>query len=216
VVGKRQAADDVAAQVRDLIVAGEFRPGQFLRLEPLAQKMGTSVTPVREAMVLLRGEGFVDLEPNRGFVVLPLSPRDIEDIYRVHAFVSGELAALAARRLTAEAVDDLAALQQELERAFADGLDTRVEELNHAFHRAINRAAGSPRLIWFLRSASRYAPRMFFARIEGWAGASAHDHQAILRALQEHNPESARAAMTDHVHNAGRLLARHHDTRWKP
>ncbi|MFF7196047.1 GntR family transcriptional regulator [Streptomyces sp. NPDC008079] len=209
----RRRSDDVASYVRDLIVSGGVAPGEFLRLEPLAQRLGLSVTPVREAMGLLRGEGFVELEPNRGFVVLPLSRSDIEDIYRVHAFVSGELAALASRRLTAEALDGLVALQEELVAAHRAGDAARVERLNHFFHREINRAAGSPRLLWFLRTASRYAPRMFFSGVDGWAEASAHDHEAILTALADHDPDAARTAMADHVRHAGELLARHHESR---
>jgi len=170
------------------------------------------VTPVREAMVLLRGEGFVELAPRRGFVVLPMSRADIEDIYRVHAFVSGELAALACRRLSAEAVDRVTAIQVELERAHASGEEVLVEQLNHEFHREINLAADSPRLLWFLRTAARYAPRMFFARIEGWSEASAHDHQAILVALESRNVDAARLAMLNHVSHAGELLARHRES----
>src|SRR5687767_3514729 len=111
---ERQRPDEIAANLRDVIVAGEVAAETFLRIEPLARQLGTSVTPVREAMVLLRGEGFVDLVPNRGFKVLPLSPRDIEDVYRVHAFVSGELAALASRRLNLESLDRLASVQRDL------------------------------------------------------------------------------------------------------
>jgi DNA-binding GntR family transcriptional regulator len=211
VADTRRRSDQIAAYVRDLIVSGEVRAGEFLRLEPLAERLGTSVTPVREAMGLLRGEGFVDQHPHRGFVIRPLTRADIEDIYRVHAFVSGELAALASRRLSAEAVDGLAATQERLVQAQQNGDAALVEQLNHEFHRAINNAAGSPRLLWFLRTASRYAPRLFFARIEGWSQASADDHAAIIAALERRDPDAARVAMSEHVHHAGDLLARHHE-----
>ncbi|GGF48179.1 GntR family transcriptional regulator [Marmoricola endophyticus] len=204
-----QTPDRVAAEVRELIVAGEVRAGEFLRLAPLAQRFGTSVTPVREAMGRLRGEGFVRLEPRRGFVVLPLTDEDLGDVYRVHAYVAGELAALACRRLTDEQLDALRATQDELERAYEAGDADRVEELNYAFHRTINRAAGSPRLQWFLATAASYAPRLFFARIDGWAAASAHEHDTVLRALAARDPDAARRAMAAHVRSAGDLLARH-------
>jgi DNA-binding GntR family transcriptional regulator len=213
VTGRRHLSDDVTAQIRDLIVSGQVRSGDFLRLEPLAQQFGTSVTPVREALGVLRGEGFVDLQPNRGFVVLPLSRTDIEDIYRVHAFVSGELAALACRRLSQENVEAIIAVQRELERAHDRDAAEEVAQLNQDFHRRINNAAGSPRLLWFLKTASRYAPRMFFAQIDGWTEASAREHQEILTALQTRDPERARASMAAHVHSAGELLARHHERR---
>jgi DNA-binding GntR family transcriptional regulator len=62
-----------------------------------------------------------------------------------------------------------------------------------------------------MRTASRYAPRLFFARIDGWSQASADDHAAILAALERHDPDAARAAMSEHVRHAGDLLARHHE-----
>lgn len=211
-VSTRQRSDDAAAHIRDLIVSGEVAPGAFLRLEPIAQDLGISVTPVREAMVLLRGEGFVELEPRRGFVVLAMSRADIEDNYRVHAFVSGELAALACRRLSAESLDRIVTIQHELERAHTTGSESLVADLNHAFHREINLAADSRRLLWFLRASARYAPRLFFARIEGWSEASAHDHQAVLVALAVRDADGARRAMREHVSHAGELLARHRGT----
>lgn len=210
---RKGRTDDVAAHVRDLIISGEVSPGEYLRLAPLAQRLGVSVTPIREAMGLLRGEGFVDQDPNRGFLVRRLSRQDIEDIYRVHAFVSGELAALASRRLSGEDVERLATVQGQLVDAQSGGHASAVEQLNHEFHRMINRAADSPRLSWFLRTASRYAPREFFARIQGWPDASAHDHSAILDALNQRDPEAARAAMSNHVRHAGDLLAHHHEAR---
>lgn len=204
-----QLSDDVATYLRDLIVSGQVRAGEFLRVESLAEQLGTSVTPVREALVSLRGEGFVVLQPRRGFMVAPFTRQDIVDIYQVQAYLAGELAARACLVLDRDRIQGLRAVQTDLEAAHNRMDAEEVERLNHDFHRIINVAARAPKLAQFLVTATRYSPRLFFARIAGWAQASADDHDAILGALQEADPEKARDSMASHVTKAGALLAEH-------
>ena len=204
-----QLSDDVAAYVRDLIVSGQVRAGEFLRLELLADQLGTSVTPVREALVSLRGDGFVILQPRRGFMVAPFTKRDILDIYQVQAYLAGELAARACKALSPDDVEQIRQIQTRLTGAHERNETEEVERLNHEFHRAINVAAAAPKLSQFLVTATRYSPRMFFAQIAGWTQASADDHDAILDALTDDDPERARTTMSEHVSNAGALLADH-------
>ncbi|GAB7007876.1 GntR family transcriptional regulator [Nocardioides sp. AN3] len=208
--------EDVVRRVREQIVTGQVQAGTFLRLEHLAEEMGVSVTPVREAMMQLRSEGFVEWQPRRGFVVLPLTRRDIEDVYRVHAFVAADLARNAVRRLRPVDVDRLEELQDQLEQAHAQGDADQVEQLNHQFHRTINTAADSPRLAHLLRTFTQYAPRLFFAEIAGWPEASASDHRAIIAAIRALDEDAAAAAIDAHIRQAGTLLADHIDRGTRP
>src|SRR5262245_32352064 len=91
-----QLKDEAAAHIRELIVSGQVSPGQLLRLAPLAERLGASITPIREALLLLAQDGWVVQEPNRGFRIAAITRRDVEDAYLVQAFVAGELAARAA------------------------------------------------------------------------------------------------------------------------
>lgn len=207
--GRPQLSDDVATYVRDLIVSGQVRAGDYLRLENLADQLGTSVTPVREALVSLRGEGFVVLQPRRGFVVSPFTKQDVLDIYQVQGYLAGELAARACNNLGEDAIAALVAIQEDLEAAHRRDDAQQVERFNHHFHRAINQAAASPKLTQFLVTATRYSPRLFFAQIAGWTQASADDHRGIIEAFTNSSPEQARSAMTTHVTNAGDLLTSH-------
>src|SRR5580698_10258529 len=75
-----QLADEVVQHVRGLIMAGEVEQGSFIRLDKLAKDMGISATPVREAMAALERDGFVRLEPRRGYIVSRFSRRDIADL----------------------------------------------------------------------------------------------------------------------------------------
>jgi DNA-binding GntR family transcriptional regulator len=206
-----QLSDEVAAHVRELIMSGQLRPGDFIRQEKIAGELGMSATPVREGLLALRGEGFVVLKPRRGFVVAPLSGRDIRDLFTAQALLAGELVARAATRLDDAALDELEVLQHALHHASAAGDADAVEGLNHRFHRVVNLAAEAPKLAWMLELSVRFAPRRFFATIPGWSEASAEGHASIMTALRSRDPEQARDAMRRHIEHAGRLLSEHFD-----
>jgi len=86
-------------------MSGTLRPGTFIRLDETAAELGVSVTPVREALLKLRGEGMVQLEPHRGHVVLPLTRQDIQDIFWLQATIAKELAAAATDHITDAEID---------------------------------------------------------------------------------------------------------------
>ncbi|MBO2451349.1 GntR family transcriptional regulator [Actinomadura barringtoniae] len=201
--------DEVAARIRELIMDGQVRPGEFLRLERLALDFGISVTPVREALQSLRSEGFVQLEPRRGFVVAPLSKQDVNDLFWVQATIAAELTVRAARRMEPETMRDLTGIQRSLEQAVAAGRADLVEDHNHAFHRAINLAADSEKLAWSLGSVSRYVPRGLYGRLPDWPAAVERDHLRILEALRSGDPHAASGAMRLHIMRAGELLIAH-------
>jgi DNA-binding GntR family transcriptional regulator len=207
--GRGQLGDEVASYIRDSIMSGRLRGGEFLRSDRLAEELGISATPVREGLLTLRGEGFVRSEPRRGFVVSTLSRDDIMDLFTVQAMTAGELASRAAHRLTAPQLAEMAELQEQLDEAAKSGAVEKVDDLNNEFHRVLNHAAGSSKIAWFHGVAVRYVPRRFFAWIEGWPDAAVHDHSSILQALNDRDAEAARAAMKEHVMHAGALLADH-------
>jgi DNA-binding GntR family transcriptional regulator len=201
-----QLSLEVAAYVRELILAGQVGPGDSLRIAHLAQALGISSTPVREGLLALRGEGFVAFEPRRGFKVVPLSTADVTDLYWAQAEIAAELARRAAEAATGELVDELEKIGDRMRRSLDAGDLAGIESGNHAFHRLINRAAGAPKLTWLLRSVVRYAPRRFYALIPGWADASLGDHAAIVDALRRRDGPEAAEAMGAHIRHAGALL----------
>lgn len=204
---RRQLSDEVASYVRDLIMSGRLRPGEFIRQERIAETLELSATPVREGLLSLRGEGFVQLKPRRGFVVSPLSASDVRDLFTAQALLAGELVSKATARMGAEDLRELTDVHRALRAAAAAGDGDLVENLNHDFHRRINLIAAAPRLAWMLSISTKFAPRRFFATIPGWPMASADDHEAIIKAITNRDPEAARRAMIRHMENAGELLA---------
>jgi DNA-binding GntR family transcriptional regulator len=208
-MARPQLSDEAAAYVRELVLTGQLKVGEFVRVDRVAEDLDMSVTPVREGLLALRGEGFLELAPRRGFVVAALSEDDVRDLFWVQARIAGELAARATKRLTPEQLKDLEALQEDLTRALDCGNLDEVERCNHAFHRTLNLAAGSPKLTWFLRTATRYVPHRSYHQVGGWPDASVHDHIGILDGLRARDADVVRTAMEEHINHIGQLLIDH-------
>ena len=118
---REQLSDEVAGHLRVAIMSGSLRPGTFVRLDETAAQLGVSITPVREALRTLRGEGLVQLEPNRGHVVAPFTRDDIADIFWLQGTIAAELASTAAQRADDADIDELARLTDALDDAVQGG-----------------------------------------------------------------------------------------------
>lgn len=206
-----QLRDEAASYIRSLILSRQLTAGSYVRLDPLAAELGMSVTPIREALMTLREQGFVELLPNRGFAVLQISPADVADLFLVQSFAAGELAARAAAAATDDLLEELDRCNRRLER-HAEAGDGRAFELaNDEFHAIVNAAAGSPRLAWFYVNAIPIIPRRFLWLVPGWSELSLNDHHAIVAGLRRRDAEAARHAMSEHIVHAGQAIARHLD-----
>ncbi|MBV9349959.1 MAG: GntR family transcriptional regulator [Mycobacterium sp.] len=198
-VTRPQLSEDVVRFVRKRIFDGTYAAGKYVRLDQLAAELGISVTPVREALFELRAEGLLAQQPRRGFVVLPVTGRDLADVANVQAHVGGELAARAAINIDDDQLRELKEIQAQLENAYAGDDDERAVRLNHDFHRAINVAADSPKLAQLMSQITRYAPDSVFPTISGWPDQSIKDHRRVLAALEKHDAQLARKAMSEHL-----------------
>ncbi len=194
-----QLSEDVARFVRKRIFDGTYAAGNYIRLDQLAAALGISVTPVREALLQLRAEGLMAQQPRRGFMVLPVTARDLADVANVQAHVGGELAARAATNINKELLCELKDIQAQLEAAYAGDDAERAVRLNHEFHRAINIAADSPKLAQLMSQITRYAPESVFPTITGWPDQSISDHRKLLAALESRDDDRARIAMSEHL-----------------
>ncbi|MET1074140.1 MAG: GntR family transcriptional regulator [Umezawaea sp.] len=203
-----QLADEVAAHLRGAIMSGRLRPGRFIRLEEVARELGVSATPVREALVALRGEDLVDLEPRRGYVVNPLTEQDVRDVFWLQSGIAGELAARAAAKATPDDLARLRALDADLAEATRAVDTAAVERREFEFHRAVNLVADARKLSWFLNSATRYTPAGVYSSDPAWRDRTAAHHAALLTALAAGDATGARAAMARHfTDGADRLIA---------
>lgn len=205
-----QLKDEAAAHIRELIISGQARSGELLRLSPLAEKIGSSITPVREALLLLASDGWVTQLPNRGFQISEITRQDVEDAYLVHAVVAGELASRAAAHATDEDIVELRLMVYRIMQ-HTDDDPGFLERANYELHNYVYAMAGSDRLTWFVHAASRFVPRRFWGRIPGWIEHNRAGHDELIGALEARDPEWARAALRAHIGNAATLLLNHLD-----
>ncbi|MGI5423862.1 GntR family transcriptional regulator [Streptomyces sp. CA-179760] len=201
---RKQLPEEVAAYVRDLITSGEVRPGEFLRIERIAEAVGVSQTPVREGLLALKSEGIVNLLPRRGFVVAPITPQDITDLFWAQAQLASELAARAAEKITDAQLERLKVNIEQYATAVTSGDWERIPEIGLEFHREVNRAAQSHRLVLLLDTIMANLPGRYYAA--GNPKQTGAEHPELLRALQERDPELARRLMTDHISSQGSRL----------
>lgn len=135
-----KAAEKAYSEIRQRILAGGYFVGSPLREEQLAEEIGVSRTPVREALRRLGSEGLVEFEPNRGAKVSSWSEQDLREIFGLRSLLEGYAARLAAERHEDAGYQKMCELVEKMESVRAArkrGFLHRVSELNNEFHRTI-------------------------------------------------------------------------------
>ena len=189
-----------ATELRNRILTGQLRPGERLDLDTITEEFGTSRTPVREALLELSYEGLVTVAPRSGITVLGITSRDAIDNFAVLATLTGKAAEWATTRITPAGRSEL--------RALADAVVTAddVVGANWRFHRALNLASGSPRLLTFLRQAVRVVPTNYFELFPEQGDRSLEEHADLLAAMERGDSAGARSIAETHVLRAGEAL----------
>ena len=212
-VRREQLSDEVAAHLRTDIMTGTLRPGTFIRLDETAAALGVSITPVREALRTLRGEGMVQLEPHRGHVVVPLSRGDVADIFWLQATIAEELASTVAERITEAEIDELESLNEALAASVDRHEVDEIASAEFAFHRAFNRTTGRIKLAWFLLHVARYLPSEIYAGDPQWGVSAVATHRALILALRRRDRDTVvRLTGGEFADGAQRLIARLDET----
>jgi DNA-binding GntR family transcriptional regulator len=189
-----------ASELRDRVLTGRLRAGDRLDLDQVAAEFGTSRTPIREALLELSFEGLVQVAPRSGITVLGITPEDAVDNFAVLAALSGKAAEWATARITPAQLTEL----RELAEAIFGADD--VVGANRRFHRALNVASGSPRLLTFLRQAVRVVPSSYFELFPEKEEQSRTEHDALLDAIERGDAAGARSIAEAHVLDAGEAL----------
>jgi DNA-binding GntR family transcriptional regulator len=190
-------------QLRALILAGDLSPGSRLAQAELAERLGISRTPVREALRRLAGEGLVEFRANRGFWTADLGLEAVLRRLEVRLLLEPGIAALAAERRRDEDLVELgAAIAHEAEAADAAG----AHDASRQFHVLLARATGNAELertlrsLWIVEVGRRLMARR--AAVEDWRARDLEEHQGILAAVAAGAAERAADLMERHVRSA--------------
>ncbi|MBB1154753.1 GntR family transcriptional regulator [Amycolatopsis dendrobii] len=189
-----------AHEIRRRVFSGQLRAGEKIDQEALADELGISKLPIREALITLDHEGVVEHIARRGAFVARMTRDDIRDHYRVFGLVSGLAAERAAKNLSPESLQALHDLADRME----SGADRAEQErLNFEFHRRINYAADSRRLVSILGILAKTVSHGFYEAHEDWPGKAHEDHRKILNALSARSAARARSVVEKHFSDGG-------------
>ena len=196
--------------IRDDIISGRLRANERLKVADLAERLGTSTNPVREALQQLRGEGFVVMSPNRGARVRPMDEEFIRDIYEIEMLIEPALTRWFVGMATDRDVEELERIQAEIEaNDFTDQvrhgrLDTQFHMLMYGRH--YNRHAAD---LWWkhreiLRAISRQYPVTLARR-----SAVLREHRELIAAVRAGDADRAASIVEHHVEGSGRHILEH-------
>lgn len=196
----------VTDAIRDRIVEGTYPPGSRLYEETVADELGVSRNPIREAFQVLAAEGFVALEPRRGASVASVDSRRAAEIFEVRGALEGLVAELAATKCTDESIAELRSIIAEGQLAADSGLLADLPQLNTRFHGQLAAMADNALLAAMLDRLSGIVRWIYAERIAERVRASWHEHTLICEAVAAGEATRARRLALDHVASARRAF----------
>lgn len=194
----RALYEEVAERLRQRIFARELAPGDWIDELKIADELGISRTPLREALKVLAAEGLVTMKLRRGAYVTEVSPKDLADVYHLLALLETDAAQSVAQHADAAGRAELAALHAELEAAVGDA--ARFFALNEAFHLRLLELADNRwrlQLVQDLRKVMKLHRRQSLQKT-GRLAASLAEHRALMQAITAGDGVAAAQRMQAH------------------
>lgn len=190
--------------MKEAILNGDLPPGSRLIELSLADDLGMSRTPVREALNRLLAEELAIVDPMRGMIVKPFDAREVEDFYTLREVLDGLAAKLASQRISQDQLIRLGALVERMDLATEKGDEKALVHANVLFHETIFDASANQRLLSLGRTLSDFVRRLSSVAFHDpdRDREVAHEHRAILAALERHDPEQAETCAREHMAHA--------------
>jgi DNA-binding GntR family transcriptional regulator len=210
-LARARASDSVFDVLRESILTRVFSPGDRLDVRALADQLGVSPTPVKDAINRLASEGLIDVRPRSGTFVAEITPDAVAETFEIRRALECLAAETLAERLTPELLQRFTRVMDELERPIKTDADrTKHERANVALHALIVEGAGNRRLQEIYKSLNAH---LTIARIHSRRRPDAarleqeqREHRAILSAIQLRDTEGLVQLLGQHIRRAGRAL----------
>ncbi|GAW91651.1 GntR family transcriptional regulator [Calderihabitans maritimus] len=190
--------------LREAIINGTLKPGERLMEVQLAEEMGVSRTPVREAIRKLELEGFVVMVPRKGAYVAGISIKDIADVFEIRAALESLAAGLAAERITEEELEELERLLVQVAECTESNDLEKLIEIDTRFHDILYKASRNERLVQIISNLREQIQRFRSTSLAfpGRMKETLEEHKKIVEALSERNVALAQALAAEHIENA--------------
>lgn len=196
----------VQHMIRQAIASGQIQAGDRLLQNELAERLGVSPTPVREALQALVAQGVLAHIPNKGVRVIELDYRAAEEVYRIRGALEPLAIEIGAPRLRPEDLDEMAGVLAAMGRAARDRRIDRVKALDHRFHFLVYSAAGPGRLLDQIEQLWTLHVEDTFRLDPGRLDVALGHHAEILQALEEGRYADAGALTKEHIESAARIV----------
>jgi DNA-binding GntR family transcriptional regulator len=198
----------VAVVIRDYVLTGRLKEGERIVQAEWAERLKVSRMPVRDAISQLIAEGTLVQSRAGAAAVAPVNREDIHDGYRLNAIVSSFAARRAAEVITESQLAELERLNGLISEAVKASDRGLASSLNWEFHRLINQASGSSRLLALLRLLAPTIPHSAFEILEKWPDRAVRDHKRIIRALRARDGDAASELIQRHIEaGSAKMLA---------
>jgi len=208
-VSVQRLTDAAYRTLKAQILSQAFAPGQRLRLDDLAARLGMSRTPVKDALNALATEGLVDIIPRRGTFVAALSAETVAEVFELRRALELLAAESLVARVTDEEIGQLKGLLAALDESAEGDADEHLRR-NMAFHRAFVRLAGNRKLLEVYESLNVHIQiARIHARWQNWQQRrrqEREEHHAMLEALEARDAARLAAAVDAHIRRAKRSL----------
>ncbi|WP_366923359.1 GntR family transcriptional regulator [Metallumcola ferriviriculae] len=200
----RPLREIVFETMREAIISGQLRPSERLMEVQLAEEMGVSRTPVREAIRKLELEGFIVMVPRKGAYVAGISTKDIADVFEIRAALESLAAGMAADRITEEEQEELERLLVQVADCAANGNLEKIIEIDTEFHDCLYRASRNDRLVQIVSNLREQIQRFRTTSLAspGRMKDTLREHKKIVEAISERNASLARELALEHIENA--------------
>ena len=198
----RSLGQTITERLRDQILINQLKPGERLIADDLALTFGVSRSMIREALLLLATEGFINIIPRKGTFVTQMSAKQANDLFEVRLLLEGQVASLAAERRTAENLRDLRETADfGLAAALAGNVD-QLPALNTRFHNLLADTADNDYLTETLSRLSNIIQWVYSRRIIERSTDSWKEHLRIVDAIERMDPAAAKSAAHEHITRA--------------
>jgi DNA-binding GntR family transcriptional regulator len=194
--------------IRSAIMNGTLQPRERLMEIQMAEELGVSRTPIREALRKLELEGFIVMVPRKGAYVSDLSFKDIADVFEIRAALEGLAAGLAAERITDEELEAMERLLVEKKEAITQNNISRLVEVDTRFHEMMYQASRNERLSSIISNLREQIQRFRLTSLShpGRMQESLSEHKKITEAIQSRDSQLARQLAQEHIENAENVL----------
>ena len=201
---------EVVDEIRQGILTGDFQAGERIKENEMAQQLGVSRGPVREALRQLEQEGLVVMIPRRGAQVANITEKDLNDVLEVRIALENVAIEKACARMTEEEMRRLWLAAKEFEHTIAEGNLVKLAEADVAFHEVIYQASDNKRLIQVLNNMREqiYRYRVEYLKEGETRDVLVKEHEELTKAIRERDVERAKQLSFQHIENQRMAIMR--------